>query len=90
MTALLQHPQGAPQEMFPSTLGPNDLLIRSVITDASGHPVEAPVNLDVLGIYCPNLQSTPPSNSGQANRGGPINVGPPPARAWATASLATA
>jgi hypothetical protein len=64
--------------MFPSTLSPNDLLISTVITDPSGHPVNAPVNLEVLGLYCPNLQSPPPSESGPTSRGGgPINVGPP-------------
>jgi hypothetical protein len=79
MTVLLQHPEGVPQDLFPSTLSPNDLLISTVITDASGHPVHAPVDLDVLGIYCPNLQGAPPSSAGQTNRGGgPINVGPPP------------
>ena len=79
MTALLQDPEGVPQEMFPSTLGPNDLVFSTVISDAAGHPVHAPINLAVLGNYCPNLQNTPSSNSGQASRGGgPINVAPPP------------
>jgi hypothetical protein len=79
LTVLLQHPEAVPQEMFPSTLSPNDLLISTVITDPNGHPVHAPVNLAVLGIYCPNLQGPPPSGSGQTSRGGsPINVGPPP------------
>lgn len=79
MTALLQDPQGVPQDMFPSTLGPNDLVLSTVISDAAGHPLHTPANLDVLGNYCPNLQGAPPSSSGQANRGGgPINVGTPP------------
>jgi hypothetical protein len=78
LTVLLQHPEGVPQEMFPSTLSPNDLVKSTVITDPSGHPVRAPANLAVLGIYCPNLQNTPPSGSGQTSRGGgPVNVDPP-------------
>jgi ABC-type transport system involved in multi-copper enzyme maturation permease subunit len=79
LTVLLQHPEGVPQEMFPSTLGPNDFLISTVITDPNGHVLNAPVNLAVLGNYCPNLQSPPPPESGRTGRGGgPINVAPPP------------
>jgi hypothetical protein len=79
LTVLLQHPEDVPQEMFPSTVSPNDLLISTIITDPNGHLLNAPANLAVLGNYCPNLQGPPPSESGQPNRGGDvINVGPPP------------
>lgn len=81
LSALLQNPSGAPQEITPGGLSPSDWVQSITITDPSGHLVQSTTsNLDVLGRYCPDLRptGTPPSAPVGNN---PAQSEPPPSAA---------